>query len=247
MLEFLKAASDCAPRIIAEQTLPLLFASLPDSAPRREAIADRERCWQTLSVLRKLCIQQALFESMVVRLMTKLDLLCFPSGDVGSDLEPFQAYAHMILKTLEQTLETKLKAKHSDIAKYIDSLVPRIFNIFVASALSTDKRKMIASDPRLLRVSGGIITLVVQSLPVLFVSHTTSSSRTDFTTFRLRKQQSYAVGLSKAILSGDFTDIAQGFQKILPSHTLLLILSVGSPISIFFVDLINFIISTGFV
>jgi len=177
MLEFLKVAGDCAPRIIAEQTLPLLFASLPDSAPRREAVADRERCWQTLSVLRKLCIQQALFESMVVRLMTKLDLLCFPSGDVGSDLEPFQAYAHMILKTLEQTLETKVEAKHSDIAKYIDSLVPRIFNIFVASALSSDKRKMIASDPRLLRVSGGIITLVVQSLPVLFVSHATSLSR----------------------------------------------------------------------
>lgn len=181
MLEFLKAAGESAPRLIAEQTLPLLFASLPDSAPEREAVASREKCWQTLVVLRRLCIQQALFETMVVRLMTKFDLLCFPSGNPGSDLEPSQAYAHMILRTLGQTLETKVEAKHLDVAKYIDSLVPRIFNVFVTSALSIDDRKMITCDSRLLRAAGKIITLVMQSLPVESDSFLAVQSRLIFT------------------------------------------------------------------
>lgn len=106
---------------------------------------------------------------MVVRLMTKFDLLCFPSQLDGDDIEPAQAYAHMILKTLALTLDTKVKAKHPDVAKYIDSLIPRIFNVFVASAFVPGDRKVVASDPRLFRVAGQIITSVVQSLPASLV------------------------------------------------------------------------------
>jgi len=165
----LKAIGERAPRHIVDQTLPLLFASLPDSPPSRDAAADREKCWKLLLTIQKLCIQQALFEVMVVRLMTKFDLLCSPSKLDGDDVEPAQAYAHMILKTLALTLDTKVKAKHPDVAKYIDSLIPRIFNVFVTSVFVAGERKVVASDPRLFRVAGQIITSVVQSLPVSLV------------------------------------------------------------------------------
>jgi len=167
----LKTIGERAPRHIVDQTLPLLFASLPDVPPNRNAAADREKCWKLLLTLQKLCVQQELFEVMVVRLMTKFDLLCFPSKLGSDDVEPAQAYAHMILKTLALTLDTKVKAKHPDVAKYIDNLIPRIFNVFVASVFVPEELKVVASDSRLFRVAGEIITSVVQSLPISFVFH----------------------------------------------------------------------------
>jgi DNA repair/transcription protein MET18/MMS19 len=161
---------DCAPHHLAEQTLPLLFGYLPDRAPLREATSERERCWLTLSALRSLCVLPELFENMVIRLISKLDLISFPSPEqlpvVSADLEPTAAYAHMILKTLAQTLTIKVKKKHVDVPKNIDRLVPSLFNIFISSAFLSDEREMIAIEPRLIQVAGDIITLVVQTLPL---------------------------------------------------------------------------------
>ncbi|KAJ3516937.1 hypothetical protein NLJ89_g807 [Agrocybe chaxingu] len=197
ILDLLTTISDRAPRHIFEQTLPLLFKSLPDKAPSREATAEREKCWQVLSALQTLCIQQELFENLVIRLTTKLDLICLPShGSNGTikDLELDAAFAHMILKTLAQTLLTKVKAGHPDVPKYVDQLLPRIFDIFISSAVLSTEQPMIATNSRLLNVAAEIITLVLQSLPP-------------------SRQQSYSMGLSKAIMDGDTTDIAQDFQK----------------------------------
>ncbi|KAF9531685.1 RNAPII transcription regulator C-terminal-domain-containing protein [Crepidotus variabilis] len=199
LLALLTKISDYSPRHVSEQTLPLLFASLPDRPPGRDAHSEREKCWQTLSALRKLCVQQTLFESLVIRLTAKFDLLCIPS-DTTDDLEPSQAYAHMLLKTLLQTLTSKVLAKHADVAKYIDTVVPRILNVFVASAFF-EREETVFSDPRLISTAAGIITLVVQSLPT-------------------QRQQSYAVVLSNAILTGEVTAIAKGFQKFSSSQGL---------------------------
>jgi DNA repair/transcription protein MET18/MMS19 len=169
-LELFKTIAERAPRHIVDQTLPLLFASLPEDSPSREAIASREKCWRILSTLRRLCIQQALFEVMVVRLMAKFDYLCFSSRVQGDDLELAQAYSYMILKTLVEALKTKMKGKDADVVKYIDNLVPRLLNVFAVSASWSEDRVIVASDPRLFKVAGDIITLVVQSLPVSSVS-----------------------------------------------------------------------------
>ncbi|KAF8159570.1 Dos2-interacting transcription regulator of RNA-Pol-II-domain-containing protein [Crassisporium funariophilum] len=198
ILELLTTISTVTPRHVADQTLPLLFRSLPETAPSREAVDDRAKCWRTLSALQTLCVQAELFENLVIRLTTKLDLICLPSEQSLSapdNMEPNAAYAHSLLKTLAQTLATKVEKKDPDVVKYIDRLTPRIFNLFIASAFLSAQHPMIATEPRLLQVAGEIINLVVQSLP-------------------LHKQQSYSVGLSKAIMDGDMSDIAQGFQKI---------------------------------
>ena len=165
--------SSIAPQHVAEQTLPLLFRSLPDTAPPRSAGGERGKCWRTLSALQTLCVNSELFENLVIRLTTKLDLICLPSAGLSmsasDDLEPHSAYAHAILKTLSQTLAAKVQRKDPDVVKYIDRLVSHIFNLFVSSAFLSDERPMIATDPRLLQVAGEIITLVVQSLPLQLV------------------------------------------------------------------------------
>ncbi|KAH9479537.1 MMS19 nucleotide excision repair protein-like protein [Psilocybe cubensis] len=203
ILEVLTIISDIAPRHVVEQTLPLLSSSLPDTAPARDDATGREKCWQTLTTLSKLCIQTELFEQLVIRLTTKLDLLCFPSSEqmlsVSADPEPTAAYAHMILKALAQALSTKVKGKHPDIAKYLDRLVPIIFNVFVSSAFLSEEQMIVAKEPRLVQVAAEIINFVVQSVPS-------------------EKQRFYSVELSKAIIDGNVSTIAEGFQKAAKSE-----------------------------
>jgi DNA repair/transcription protein MET18/MMS19 len=89
--------------------------------------------------------------------------------DGDDDIEPDAAYAHAILKTLSHTLAVKVQRKDPDVVKYIDKLVPHIFNLFISStflAASEGRPPVITTDPRLLQVAGEIISLVVQSLPL---------------------------------------------------------------------------------
>jgi DNA repair/transcription protein MET18/MMS19 len=214
------------PHHVLEQTLPLLFRFLPDTAPPRAAAGERAKYWRTLSILQTLCVQSELFENLVIRLTTKLDLICLPSSIAASDdIEPDAAYAHAILKTLSQTLAVKVQRKDPDIVKYIDRLVPHIFNLFISSIFLAKERPVITTDPRLLQVAGEIITLVVQSLPLELVKsqHVYNYISSFFSS--ARRQKSYSIGISKALIEGDVADIAQGFQKIV-NHQKLSIFTV---------------------
>lgn len=194
ILDLLTTIASIAPHHIEEQTLPLLFRTLPDVAFSRDAIKERANCWRTLSALQTLCVQPELFETLVIRLTTKLDLVCFPSKGT-QDTEPNAAYAHSILTTVSNTLSTKVEKSHLDVGKYIDRLVPHIYNLFIFSAFGSDEQRLLASDPRLVHVAGKIISLVVQTLPP-------------------QRQTTFSVELFKALLDGQVKGISQGHQKI---------------------------------
>lgn len=157
-----------------DQTLPLLFSSLPDRAPGREAILKRTKYRRILSALSKICVQQELFEILVIRLSTKLDLVC---GNAGSlvpetvpELELSAAYAHSILTALVRTITTKIRLGHADLPKYVDRLVSRLYNLFIYSALvSPTNENTPATEPRVIGAAAQIITLVIQTLSVQYV------------------------------------------------------------------------------
>ncbi|KIK61642.1 hypothetical protein GYMLUDRAFT_996292 [Collybiopsis luxurians FD-317 M1] len=196
-LQLLVTISLKASHHIKEQTLPLLFGMLPDDAPARDAALARARAWRILSALNTLCRQPELFESLVIRLNTKLDLLCVPlTPPSPQEVEPRAAYAHSILTTLHQTLLGKVEEGHADVAKYIESLVPRLFNLFIYSGLVSGK---IATDSRLLTVAGNIIGAVVQNTTV-------------------RRQESFVQALFAAFMDGRFEGIAEGYHKIPSSN-----------------------------
>ena len=167
-LDLLSTISSFAASHVSSNTLPLLFTALPDRAPPRDAEAERVKYWRTLASLKKLCTQPDLFETLVVRFSTKLDLLCVPSSSSPAspeeDLEPAAAYAHSILRTLADVFSAKIHQGDTDVVKYIDRLVPRLYNLFIYSALMNEDRPMAATDPRLLAVAAQIITLISQSL-----------------------------------------------------------------------------------
>ncbi|KAI0940934.1 hypothetical protein AcV7_003173 [Taiwanofungus camphoratus] len=202
-LDLLTTISSSAPWHVEQTTLPLLFSSLPDRAPPRSAEADRLRYWRTLASLKRLCKQPDLFETLVVRLSTKLDLICVPPStdmrDKEEDLEPDAAYAHSLLRTMADVLQAKVDLGHADVVKYIDRLIPRLYNLFIYSALVSNGTYMVATDPRLLSVTSQIITLTVQTLPV-------------------QRQEKFAAVLFAAYLNGTIKELAEGQQK-LPSDT----------------------------
>lgn len=165
ILELLGSIAEVSPQRVVEQTLPIFFSALPDVAPARDAAAERAQVWKTLSYLQTLCVEPQLFETLVIRLTTKLELLCSRAGGVV-DAEPSAAYAHAILKTLANTLHVKVARKHTDVGKYLERLVVRLFNLFVYAALeSKETGAILLADSRLLQAAARCTTFVVRSLP----------------------------------------------------------------------------------
>ena len=165
-LDLLKTISTIAPTHVSSNTLPLLFSLLPDEAPARDDIAARHKYWDVLSSLARLCEQAVLFETLVVRLSTKLDLLCSPKP-MGSpkDVEPTAAYAHSILNTLSSVLQKKVERGDADVPKYIDRLVLPLLNLFVGGAVSKeDPSNLPVTDFRLILLVANIVNLITQTL-----------------------------------------------------------------------------------
>ncbi|KAI0047844.1 ARM repeat-containing protein [Auriscalpium vulgare] len=162
-LDLLTAISATAPTHVSESTLPLLFSALPDRAPAREDAAAREKYRAALSSLTRLCSQAVLFETLVVRLLTRLSLLC-SSGASSDDPEPAAAYAHALLTTLANVLVKKAERGDVDVPKYIERLVPRLFNLLFFSAL-VDREGLFVATGRIVTVAARLVNLVIQTLP----------------------------------------------------------------------------------
>lgn len=172
-LDLLKTISTIAPGHVSQNTLPLLFSLLPDEAPAREDATGREKYWNVLSSLSRLCEQAVLFETLVVRLSTKLDLLCSPNPSASRrDPEPTAAYAHSILNTLSGVLEKKVERGDADVPKYIDRLVLPLLNLFIGGAASKDDPSDLpVTDFRLILLVANTVNLVMQTLSAEYVLH----------------------------------------------------------------------------
>ncbi|KAJ7181060.1 ARM repeat-containing protein [Mycena filopes] len=161
ILQLLLTISSTAPSHVRDQTLPRLFASLPTTAPPRDAIAARARYQHVLSALSTLCGPAPLFASLVSALTPKLTSIAFDSPADGEP-ELSAAYLHALLATLKRTLGGKVDAGDVDVAGYADSLLPDLYGIGVRAAIGPAGGP--AREPRVVEVASDIVGLVVQSL-----------------------------------------------------------------------------------
>ncbi|TFL01612.1 Dos2-interacting transcription regulator of RNA-Pol-II-domain-containing protein [Pterulicium gracile] len=195
ILDLLSSIAEVNPRPVEEQTLPALFSALPDDASLFSNEKERNECWLTLGALSQLCVHPELFATFTRRMSTKLDLICVPSVAPQS-LQNSVSYAYSLLATISKTLELKTAKDHADTAKYLDSLVWRLYNLFVFSALSPEEPvHFISRQEKLVQAASGIITLVVQILTV-------------------QQQQSFADSLFQLFLHGDLTVASAGQHKL---------------------------------
>ncbi|KAI0310724.1 ARM repeat-containing protein [Amylostereum chailletii] len=207
-LDLLTTISSTAPTHVSQTTLPLLFSLLPDQAPPRDDFPARDKYWKTLASLAHLCIQPVLFETLVVRLSTKLDLLCGPTTPTledknALDVEPVAAYGHAIMTTLANVLAKKVERGDVDVPKYIDRLVPTLFGILLSGTVAgTDSPSFAAVDVRLVSITGRIVNLIVQTASV-------------------QKQEAFVVALVALFFKGDSKAIATSHHSSFLSGTFL--------------------------
>lgn len=166
----LSAISLLAAKPVEEITLPLLFGKLPDYAPTLDAPELRLQYSQILTSLAALCVSPSLFETLVRRILAKLDYLCdesSPMDENNTDSESIRhecnvAYAYALLDCLLKTLKQKVTGKHVDVPKYFDQIVPRIFSICVAGAHPSGPS--IAADARILKIAASITETMTRTL-----------------------------------------------------------------------------------
>ncbi|CAE6482007.1 unnamed protein product [Rhizoctonia solani] len=159
-LDVLNVISTVAPKVVEETTLPMLFATLPDSAPPRDADDERAKYWAILSALAALCEAPTLFEVLVIRLSTKLEIIC---GSTPADRECAAAYAHALLQTLLKVLMRKADAVHADVSKYLDRLLPVLLVAVVRATVSPTPGKEVATHPKILPTTAAIFAIIVRS------------------------------------------------------------------------------------
>lgn len=128
--------------IIESVTLPLLFHRLPDQAPTTSDVTAREKYRSILDSLSQLCVQPTLFETLVIRINNKLELLASSSPATSSVSEDSSedarectvSYAFDLINALSTVIDSKLAAKHTDLVKYFDQIIPRLYSLVIAAA-----------------------------------------------------------------------------------------------------------------
>ncbi|PWN32442.1 uncharacterized protein FA14DRAFT_73990 [Meira miltonrushii] len=152
-------------KVVEETTLPLLFSTLPDhlsAADERQKGVIR----RALGALAKLCDAPDFFDMLVVRLSTKLDLLCaskYQSND-AQDREANIGYARGIVNALIFVLQTKVQRKDRDTARHA-GLVPRLLGLVIESALRQDASEgSVGCDRQVIQDIGRLLMLLVRCL-----------------------------------------------------------------------------------
>lgn len=149
--------------LLQETTLPALFAALPDSAPPKHELSEHVRYRRILASLATLCTTAPLFETLVIRTTSKLDLLCRPHP-IDFDLESSAAYAYAILSTLRDVVDKKVQSKNADLPKYGERLVLPLYDIFLKSSVSPEDVHSVTSNSRVLLIAAKIVNLITRTL-----------------------------------------------------------------------------------
>ncbi|KLT44071.1 ARM repeat-containing protein [Cutaneotrichosporon oleaginosum] len=146
--------------VVQSLTLPILFHALPDAGPAPDDSDLRETYRSVLRSLTELCTMPALFETLTIRITTKLDLLSSsePSSTTfgPSKRECDVAYAWDLLHTLETVINKKIEEKHADIARHYNQVVPRLCSLAIKAAYADGDQETLFRDRRLLVVVGSI-------------------------------------------------------------------------------------------
>ncbi|PVG04686.1 hypothetical protein CPB86DRAFT_831311 [Serendipita vermifera] len=165
ILALLQFISTFSPKTLEDITLPSLFALLPDQAPSKDR-DDEEyvRCVHALTCLGSLCIHPDLFSILVVRLLTKIELLMGADYQDQQTTENAIGYAHALLKTLYSAALTKYNAGDPDLSKYIERFIPRLYFLFFTAAQAVSTTRPVSRSQVIVADAAGIIALIVASL-----------------------------------------------------------------------------------
>jgi DNA repair/transcription protein MET18/MMS19 len=160
VLGLLNVITEISPTPVEDIALPVLIQQLPDRPPSREDTTAQARITSALAALRTICVHPVLFERLVVRLTTKIDIVATAegTGDMAS------AYIHVMLSTFSGLVSEKLEKGHVDVGKYVEGLVLALYHLFLRKIgeQTMEEEKL---DAKVVGDAAEIISLVVSALP----------------------------------------------------------------------------------
>ena len=163
VLELLNTITGISPTPVEELALPVLIKQLPDRPPCREDTRSQAAITSALAALRTICVHSVLFETLVIRLSTKIDLVATTAEGPGDDMA--SAYIHVMLSTLSGLLNEKLEKCHADVGKYVERLVPALYSLFLRTTGEEVHTEDVKLDIKVVDDAAEIISLVVSALP----------------------------------------------------------------------------------
>ncbi len=196
------AAANPTARVIEQVVLPVLLEKLPDriepignpeersagsAVDEIEAELDlaKANIRRSLSALSRLCVAPFLFEAVVVKLFTKLELCCRPSArpttsvenEEGKDATTVQVqarvlqeanlgYARGLILTLQTMVDLKRQNAHRDLAKYAQTLPSRLVSLTLSGleAASATGQLSIAAHPAVVADTAALLGTFVKLL-----------------------------------------------------------------------------------
>lgn len=96
--------------------------------------AGRDKYRKILATLTNLGELAALFETLFVRVIAKVDALATSSLST-EQREPTIAYVWDLLHAILKTIDKKVAKKHADLPRYFGQLSPRLSQLVIAAAL----------------------------------------------------------------------------------------------------------------
>ncbi|KAL4957379.1 RNAPII transcription regulator C-terminal-domain-containing protein [Aspergillus filifer] len=143
------------PRLIMDITFPAFVATLPDSDDGTDT-----RYLPTLEILAQISIEKAIFETLVRRMLTKLNLLLQKEQPETSSA----AYPRAILLTIFYVMNQRKLEGDPALDMYYEQLVVSMCKNTAAAASETAKNRILC-DAGVLDILGRLCNLIVRSLP----------------------------------------------------------------------------------
>lgn len=140
-------------RLVMDITFPAFMATLPDSIE-----SSNEEYLNTLESLGQISTEQDTFETLVRRLLSKLDILLQPHNKSSS------AYPRAILLTILYAMNRKGLQNDPHLDFYFDKIVVKLCHQ-VALASSNAESSDVLRDTSFLDVLGRLCNLIVRALP----------------------------------------------------------------------------------
>lgn len=157
------------PKQTENVVLPPLFHLLPDVAPAKQDHRSNDSYRLGLAALASLCILPQLFETFLIRSLSRLDSVCSHSSRMDGRVQYSQSvlYAHHILTALRIVLEKKVKAVHTDLHTHIEKILASLYKLFIIPSVQQKEHKTITAEPKLVEDAGKIMTILVQQMDLV--------------------------------------------------------------------------------
>lgn len=168
-LQGLRELASIHPKEVEENVMPPLFGLLPNTAPSKQDTSSIDAYKLALACLTTLGTVQPLFETLLIRLLARLDTALAPKATAGSQHAQDALYAHHLLTALRIVLEKKVAAGHIDIAMQAQKLCSRLYARFIPPALVDGATTLPALEPKIIDDAGRIIMLLVQQIDQRYV------------------------------------------------------------------------------